>query len=274
MSLTDSTAPPAHDVSIRTQGAWVEFPIFDAKSRSLKKTFLGKAGGTIGRNTSNVLVIEALRDITLSLDTGDRVGLVGHNGAGKSTLLRLLSGIYEPTRGKAVVKGRVAPIFDLGVGMDPEISGYENIIIRGLFLGETRKKMLSKVDEIAEFTELGEYLSMPLRTYSTGMRVRLAMGVVTSIDPEILLLDEGIGAVDAEFLKKAQARLQSLVERSGILVFASHSAEFLARLCKTAIWIDHGVIKMMGGIEDVVRAYEGEDAARHVREILADSDHD
>jgi len=265
--------PPSglsHEVSIHTRDAWVEFPIFDAKSRSLKKTFLGKAGGTIGRNTSNVLVIEALKDITLSLSTGDRVGLVGHNGAGKSTLLRLLSGIYEPTRGKAIVKGRVAPIFDLGVGMDPEISGYENIIIRGLFLGETRKKMLSKVDEIAEFTDLGEYLSMPLRTYSTGMRVRLAIGVVTSIDPEILLLDEGIGAVDAEFLKKAQTRLQGLVERSGILVFASHSTEFLARLCKTAIWIDHGSIKMMGEIEDVVRAYEGEDAARHVAEVLAE----
>ena len=282
MSVTDSTAngvaperrvPPsgqADVVSIHTEDAWVEFPIFDAKSRSLKKTFLGKAGGTIGRNTSNVLVIEALKDITLSLRTGDRVGLVGHNGAGKSTLLRLLSGIYEPTRGKAIVKGRVAPIFDLGVGMDPEISGYENIIIRGLFLGETRKKMQSKVDEIAEFTELGEYLSMPLRTYSTGMRVRLAMGVVTSIDPEILLLDEGIGAVDAEFLKKAQTRLQKLVERSGILVFASHSTEFLARLCKTAIWIDHGSIKMMGEIEDVVRAYEGDDAARHVAEIIAE----
>jgi ABC-2 type transport system ATP-binding protein len=266
-----TSGPPAHDVSIETTGAWVEFPIFDAKSRSLKKTFLGKAGGTIGRNTSNVLVIEALRDITLSLRTGDRVGLVGHNGAGKSTLLRLMSGIYEPTRGKAVVNGRVAPVFDLGVGMDPEISGYENIIIRGLFLGETRKTMVSKVDEIAEFTELGEYLSMPLRTYSTGMRVRLAMGVVTSIDPEILLLDEGIGAVDADFLKKAQVRLQKLVERSGILVFASHSAEFLARLCKTAIWIDHGEVKMIGGIEEVVRAYEGEDAARHVREILAEN---
>ncbi|MBV9515212.1 MAG: ABC transporter ATP-binding protein [Mycobacteriaceae bacterium] len=255
---------------MHTEDAWVEFPIFDAKSRSLKKTFLGKAGGTIGRNTSNVLVIEALKDVTLSLSTGDRVGLVGHNGAGKSTLLRLLSGIYEPTRGKAIVNGRVAPIFDLGVGMDPEISGYENIIIRGLFLGESRKKMLAKVDEIAEFTELGEYLSMPLRTYSTGMRVRLAMGVVTSIDPEILLLDEGIGAVDAEFLKKAQTRLQGLVERSGILVFASHSTEFLARLCKTAIWIDHGSIKMMGGIEDVVRAYEGDEAARHVAEIIAE----
>ena len=155
--------------------------------------------------------------------------------------------------------------------MDPEISGFENIIIRGLFLGQTRKQMLAKVDEIAEFTELGDYLSMPLRTYSTGMRVRLAMGVVTSIDPEILLLDEGIGAVDAEFLKKAQTRLQGLVERSGILVFASHSNEFLARLCKTAMWIDHGTIKMTGGIEEVVRAYEGEDAARHVREILEEN---
>ena len=170
-----------------------------------------------------------------------------------------------------LLTGRVAPVFDLGIGMDPEISGYENIIIRGLFLGQTRKRMLSKVDEIAEFTELGDYLSMPLRTYSTGMRVRLAMGVVTSIDPEILLLDEGIGAVDADFLKKAQSRLQSLVERSGILVFASHSNEFLARLCKTAMWIDHGVIRMSGGIEDVVRAYEGEDAARHVREVRAET---
>jgi len=253
---------------IETRDAWVEFPIFDAKTRSLKKAFLGKAGGTIGRNSENVVVIEALRDITLSLRMGDRVGLVGHNGAGKSTLLRLLAGIYEPTRGRTVVRGRVAPVFDLGVGMDPEITGYENIIIRGLFLGQTRKQMAAKVDEIADFTELGEYLSMPLRTYSTGMRVRLAMGVVTSIDPEILLLDEGIGAVDAEFLKKAQSRLQALVERSGILVFASHSNEFLARLCKTAMWIDHGTVKMTGGIEEVVRGYEGEDAARHVRDVI------
>ena len=149
---------------IETREAWVEFPIFDAKSRSLKKAFLGKAGGSIGRNSSNVVVVEALRDITMSLEMGDRVGLVGHNGAGKSTLLRLLSGIYEPTRGVATVHGRVAPVFDLGVGMDPEISGFENIIIRGLFLGQTRKQMLAKVDEIAEFTELGEYLGMPLRT--------------------------------------------------------------------------------------------------------------
>ena len=249
-------------IGITTHNACVDFPIFDAKTRSLKKAFLGKAGGAIDRNSSDVVVVEALRDITIDLKDGDRVGLVGHNGAGKSTLLRLLSGIYEPTRGSA------EPVFDLGVGMDPEISGYENIIIRGLFLGQTRKSMLAKMDEIAEFTELGDYLDMPLRTYSTGMRVRVAMGVVTSIDPEILLLDEGIGAVDAEFMKKARVRLQELVKRSGILVFASHSNEFLAQLCDTAMWIDHGQIRQQGGIEEIVRAYEGDDAGDHVATVL------
>lgn len=257
-------------VSIDTYDACVDFPIFDASSRSLKKSVLGKAGGTIGKTDSNVVTIEALRDITVSFREGDRVGLVGHNGAGKSTLLRLLSGIYEPTRGSAVVRGRVAPVFDLGVGMDPEISGYENIIIRGLFMGMTRKQMQSRMDDIAEFTELGEYLSMPLRTYSSGMRVRLAMGVVTSIDPEILLLDEGIGAVDAEFMKKARIRLQELVARSGILVFASHSNEFLAQLCNTAMWVDHGEIRQRGKIDEIVEAYEGPEAGAHVRTVLSE----
>ncbi|WP_158726802.1 ABC transporter ATP-binding protein [Tomitella fengzijianii] len=257
-------------VSIDTHGACVDFPIFDASTRSLKKSVLGRAGGTIGKTDSNVVTIEALRDITVSFREGDRVGLVGHNGAGKSTLLRLLSGIYEPTRGSANVRGRVAPVFDLGVGMDPEISGYENIIIRGLFLGMTRKQMNDRMDDIAEFTELGDYLAMPLRTYSTGMRVRLAMGVVTSIDPEILLLDEGIGAVDAEFMKKARIRLQKLVARSGILVFASHSNEFLAQLCNTAMWIDRGEIRQRGGIDEIVGAYEGPEAAQHVRTVMAE----
>ena len=155
--------------------------------------------------------------------------------------------------------------------MDPETSGYENVITRGLLLGESRKTMQSKVDEIAEFTELGDFLSMPLRTYSTGMRIRLAIGVVTSIDPEILLLDEGIGAVDTDFLKKALNRLQRMVERSGILVFAGHSNEYLGRLCTTAMWIDHGELRMSGGVEEVIRAYQGEDAARHVAKTLAQS---
>lgn len=255
-------------VSIDTYNACVDFPIFDAKSRSLKKAFLGAAGGAIGRNADNTVVVEALRDVNLHLREGDRVGLVGHNGAGKSTLLRLLSGIYEPTRGSAVVEGRVAPVFDLGVGMDPEISGYENIVIRGLFLGESKKSMERKMDEIAEFTELGDYLSMPLRTYSTGMRVRVALGVVTSIEPDILLLDEGIGAVDAAFMEKARVRLQELVAKSGILVFASHSNEFLAQLCDSALWVDHGAIRSCGPVDQIVGDYEGPEAAEHVRSVL------
>ena len=161
-------------------------------------------------------------------------------------------------------------MFDLGVGMDPEISGYENIIIRGLFLGQTRKSIKSKMDEIAEFSELGDYLSMPLRTYSTGMRIRLALGVVTSIDPEILLLDEGIGAVDAAFMTKARVKLEEMVKRSGILVFASHSNDFLAQLCDSALWIDHGEVKKAGPVADVVESYEGPEAGNLVRSVLRD----
>src|SRR3954462_1005675 len=244
-------------VRIETRAASVDFPIFDAKSRSLKKAVLGMVGGNISSENHKVPVIEALRDISLTLEEGDRVALVGHNGAGKSTLLRLLSGIYEPTAGTATVQGRVAPIFDLGVGMDPEISGYENIIIRGLFLGMNRKQMEERVDDIAEFTELGDFLAMPLRTYSTGMRVRLALGVVTSIDPEILLLDEGIGAVDAAFLDKSKKRLAALGERAGLLVFPSHSDEFLRDLCDSAIWMEHGRVKQQGELEEILRAYKG-----------------
>jgi ABC-2 type transport system ATP-binding protein len=253
VNVSASSPPP---IGITTKDACVDFPIFDAKSRSLKKTVIGMVGGNIDSD-AKVPVIEALRDITLNLEHGSRVGLVGHNGAGKSTLLRLLSGIYEPTRGFAEVRGRVAPVFDLGVGMDPEISGLENIMIRGLFLGMTRKEMEARVDDIADFTELGDFLRMPLRTYSTGMRVRLALGVVTSIDPEILLLDEGIGAVDAAFLEKSRKRLSELVERSGLLVFASHSDEFLRELCDTAIWMEHGRVKQQGELDDVLRAYKG-----------------
>ncbi|ANZ36968.1 ABC transporter ATP-binding protein [Lentzea guizhouensis] len=245
-------------VSIDVWNASVDFPIFDAKSRSLKKLALGKVGGKIG-SEGRVPIIEALHDITLSLKDGERVGLIGHNGAGKSTLLRLLAGIYEPTRGHSRIIGKVAPVFDLGVGMDPEISGYENIMIRGLFLGMSRKEMEKRVDDIAQFTELGDYLSMPLRTYSTGMRVRLALGVVTSINPEILLLDEGIGAVDAAFLAKARDRLKDLVARSGLLVFANHSDEFLMEFCNTAIWMDEGHVKMHGDLREVLTAYKGYD---------------
>ncbi|EHY89819.1 galactan export ABC transporter ATP-binding subunit Wzt/RfbE [Saccharomonospora azurea] len=256
-------------ISIDVENAYVDFPIFDAKTRSLKKRVLGKVGGKIGTE-SRVPIIEALQNINLSLKSGDRVALVGHNGAGKSTLLRLLSGIYEPTRGAARVRGRVAPVFDLGVGMDQEISGYENILIRGLYLGMSRKEMEKRIDDIADFTELGDYLSMPLRTYSTGMRVRLALGVVTSIDPEILLLDEGIGAVDAAFLNKARDRLVDLVKRSGLLVFASHQDDLLLEMCTSAIWMDEGRMKMRGSLREVLTAYKGKDPFENVSQETLD----
>ncbi|MDQ3578422.1 MAG: ABC transporter ATP-binding protein, partial [Actinomycetota bacterium] len=203
-------------------------------------------------------------DITLSLNEGDRVALVGRNGAGKSTLLRLLSGIYEPTRGTTEISGKIAPVFDLAVGMDSEISGLENIMIRGLFLGMSRKEMEARVEDISRFTELGDYLHLPLRAYSTGMRVRLALGVVTSINPEILLLDEGIGAVDAAFMAKARERLVDLVRRSGMLVFASHSDDLLFELCNTAIWMDEGRVKMHGSLREVLTAYKGHDPFEHM----------
>lgn len=240
-------------------GARVDFPIFDARSRSLKKTLLGPVGGAV-RTRSRVPIVEALQEITLTLRDGDRVGLVGPNGAGKSTLLRLLAGIYEPTVGTTRIEGRVAPVFDLAVGMDPEISGYENILIRGLFLGMSRRHMQRQVDDIAAFCELGDFLPMPLRTYSTGMRVRLALGVVTASDPDILILDEGIAAVDAAFLAKARDRLLDLVHRASIVVFASHSGELLAELCDTAIWLDQGKVHERGTIHDVLFHYSADRA--------------
>ena len=256
MTVSQVREQTTSDISIVTEDACVDFPIFDARSRSLKKTVLEVVGGNIA-SEQKVPVIEALRGINLQLKRGDRVGLVGHNGAGKSTLLRLMSGIYEPTRGSAEIRGRVAPVFDLGVVMDPEISGRENILIRGLFLGMTRKQMEERVDDIAEFTELGDFLALPLRTYSTGMRIRLALGVVTSIDPEILLLDEGIGAVDAAFLERARGRLADLVERSGLLVFASHSEDLLRQLCDSAVWLEHGRVRAQGDLDTVLREYGG-----------------
>ena len=245
--------------------ASVDFPIFDAKTRSLKKAVLGRAGGRIGTELEGADHRGAARHHAVAAQGRPRRRSSGTTARASRRCCGCMSGIYEPTRGRASVVGKVAPVFDLAVGMDPEISGLENILIRGLFLGMTRKQMEARVDDIAEFTELGDYLSMPLRTYSTGMRVRLALGVVTSIDPEILLLDEGIGAVDAEFLAKARARLVELVERSGILVFASHSDEFLADLCDTAIWMEHGTIREHGPLRDVLRHYKGRDVLGRAR---------
>src|SRR6266702_6265993 len=190
-------------VSIDVWNASVDFPIFDAKTRSLKKAVLGKVGGKIGTD-QKAPIIEALHDITLSLREGDRVGLVGHNGAGKTSLLRMLAGIYEPTSGSLRSSGRITSLLDVTLGMDHEATGYENIMIRGLIMGASKQQMRDLTDSIAEFSGLGDYLTMPVRTYSSGMVLRLAFAIVTSVEADVLLMDEWLSVGDADFVLKAE----------------------------------------------------------------------
>jgi len=243
---------------ILVESVTVDIPIFDASSRSLKNNVLAAAtGGQIRpRQGTGKISVRAVDNFSLHLEHGSRLGLVGHNGAGKSTILRVLAGIYEPTFGRVHVEGEVAAIFDIGFGMDPEATGWENIILRGMLLGYSRREIEAKLDEIGALTGLGEFLDMPLRTYSSGMATRLAFAVSTSITPEILLIDEGIGAGDAAFLAQARERMQTFVGEAGLLVIASHSNALLKRWCETGLWMEHGQIRMFGEIEEVIEAYQ------------------
>jgi homopolymeric O-antigen transport system ATP-binding protein len=199
--------------------------------------------------------VRGLHEVTAEIAHGERIALIGRNGAGKTTMLRVMAGIYEPIAGIATVEGRVAPLFDVGLGMDPESSGYENILLRGLYLGLSRAEIRAKADEIAEFTELGSFLGLPLRTYSAGMQARLSFAVSTCVAPEILLLDEGIGVGDAAFLEKAKQRLNAFVARAGILVLASHSDALVRQLCTKAFLLDQGHIVAEGPVDDVLTRY-------------------
>jgi len=220
----------------------VEYPIFGADGESLKKTLTAAAtGGLIGRGTRST-VVQALRDVTFELHDGDRLGLVGHNGAGKSTLLQTLAGVYPPTRGRCLREGSVASLVNPLLGIEREATGYENIMIRGLVLGLNRRTIQRLTPEIAEFSGLGDYLHMPVHTYSTGMMMRLAFAITTSVQADILLMDEWLSVGDAEFRQLAEERIRALVARSGILVIASHSAELIARECNRVIELSHGVV--------------------------------
>jgi ABC-type polysaccharide/polyol phosphate transport system ATPase subunit len=235
----------------------IEFPIYHGSSRSLKNRLIGRMslGGRIGKDSDNRLCVKALDGVTLSFGHGDRVALLGANGAGKSTLLRVLAGVYEPIRGRMLSEGRVSSMFDLLLGLDLESTGYENILLRGLFLGMTRAEIRARREDIAAFTELGNYLAMPLRTYSSGMILRLAFAVSTHMNAEILLMDEWIGAGDAAFTEKAQRRLLDLVRGAAILVLASHSEEIIRRTCNKAVLLKQGAVAEVGAVEDVLQAY-------------------
>jgi homopolymeric O-antigen transport system ATP-binding protein len=226
---------------ISAEGICVEFPIWSPSRRSLKNAVMrATTGGRLARETSSRVLVQALSDLSFEFSRGDRVGLVGHNGSGKTTLLRVLSGIYEPVRGRLEVRGRVSSLLDLSLGMDHEATGLENIVLRGVLMGMSPSSIQKKVDEIAEFSELGDYLSMPIRTYSSGMLLRLAFSVATSVAPEILLLDEWLSVGDATFREKAERRLLDMIESSAIMVLASHDENLIRRFCSKMLRLEHG----------------------------------
>jgi ABC-type polysaccharide/polyol phosphate transport system ATPase subunit len=234
----------------------VAFPIYHGGSRSLKKSLLFRgSGGQLASDASHRITVEALRGVSMSFGTGDRVALIGNNGAGKTTLLRVMAGIYEPVTGEVTSRGRISPMFDISLGIDGEISGYDNIRLRGLILGLSAGEIEERMADIVEFTELGDYLDIPVRTYSSGMMTRLTFAVATCFAPEILLMDEWIVAGDAGFLAKAQHRIEAFVEQAGIMVLASHSTEICKRWCNKAVWMERGQVKMMGDINAVLDSY-------------------
>ena len=207
------------------------------------------------------MTVGALKNIDFEAGDGDRIALVGDNGSGKSTFLRVAAGVYPATQGEVRVTGAVSPMFDATLGMSMDATGLENIRIAGTIWGMDRRRIDGFVDDIIEFTELGDFLKVPVRTYSSGMLLRLAFAIATARDPEILLVDEVIGVGDAAFFEKAFTRLKALAQRSRILIVASHNESILRRLCDKGLWLSHGSSVAFGDIDAVLRAYRKRDAS-------------
>ena len=228
---------------IQAHNVTVDFPVYGIKSRSLKTSLINAAvGGYFAKTSTDSITIRALDNLSFEFHEGDRIGLIGHNGSGKSTLLRVLAGIYEPTGGKITTLGKVTPMLSISLGMDMEASGYENIILRGRIMGVPKRKMVLMIDEISEFAGIGNYLHLPMRTYSSGMVMRLDFAVSTSVDADIILLDEWLSFGDTDFLKKAKGRLDSMTSGAKIVVFASHDVALIKNQCNRVLILEHGKI--------------------------------
>lgn len=242
---------------IYLQNATLDLPIYDVQSRSLKKRLAAlRNRNSESDGRSNTVVHRALNDLSLRIETGDRLGLVGHNGAGKSTLLRVLAGIYAPSFGVVETQGKTVPLLDISLGMDENSTGRQNIRLRGLLLGMSDAEIAEKEEEIAQFSGLDTFLDLPIRTYSSGMRVRLGFAISTAVDADILLLDEVMGVGDAAFKEKANRRLAELHERSEIVVLALHDNAVIRKTCEKALWLDRGNVRMFGPTDEVLSAYE------------------
>jgi ABC-type polysaccharide/polyol phosphate transport system ATPase subunit len=238
---------------IRLDNVSLTFQVRRQQDRLTLKEYLVR--GLFFRPTKAFMEVRALQDVSLHVIAGERLGIVGHNGAGKSTLLKLLAGIYQPTRGERVVDGAISSLFDIALGFEPDSTGWENIYYRGYLQGETPRTIGAKIDAIAEFTELGEFLKMPVRYYSAGMMVRLAFAIATAVDPEVLLIDEVLSVGDMAFQEKARQRMREMMARAKLMVVVSHDLTSLATLCDRGIWLDHGRVRKDGAIDEVIAAY-------------------
>jgi ABC-type polysaccharide/polyol phosphate transport system ATPase subunit len=234
----------------------IDFPVINAASQSLQLRVYQALGGKLSSHQRTV-IIRALDGLDLELEDGDRLGLIGHNGSGKTTLLRVLAGVYSPSGGSASIEGSISSFTDLTLGMDPEATGWDNIIFRCAFMGLSFREAKRLSSAIADFSELGDYLNLPTRTYSSGMFLRLAFAISTSIEPDILIMDEMIASGDANFIEKAKRRLHELVNKANILALASHDMKIIEQICNKVLWLEHGVVKHFGPPDIVVAAYEG-----------------
>ncbi|HET6198277.1 MAG TPA: ABC transporter ATP-binding protein [Acetobacteraceae bacterium] len=246
---------------IRIEDVSVSFPLYHGNARSLKKTVLAAASGRLGEDRQHRVVVQALREISFDLHGGDRLGLIGANGAGKTTLLRTLAGIYEPVTGRIEIRGRLNALLDASLGMNMELTGRENIMLRGLYSGLPRPALARLEDDVAEFAGLGDFLDLPVRIYSAGMMIRLGFALATAIRPEILVMDEWLLVGDAEFIERARHRLEAMVRGADIFVLSSHDTATITTWCTRAIWLDQGRLRLDGPPDQVVDAYLGRVAA-------------
>jgi lipopolysaccharide transport system ATP-binding protein len=242
---------------VSANGVSVDFPIYHGNSRSLKKTVLAAASNRLGEDRQHRVVIQALRDISFTLQPGDRLGLIGGNGAGKTTLLRTLAGIYEPVAGQVQVQGSVGVLLDANLGMNNELSGRENIMLRGLYNGMSKAAVADMESDVQAFADLGEFMDLPVRFYSSGMVVRLAFALATAIKPQILMMDEWFLAGDANFLDKARQRMETLVRGAEILVLSSHMEGIMLEWATRIIWLDQGRVREDGPAREVLEHYLG-----------------
>lgn len=246
--------------SVSIENVVVDFPVYGVHKtfRWEMRELLARTGGAMRREAQprrRRITVRALNNISARIEHGERLGIVGHNGSGKSTLLKVIAGVYEPTLGRVKIEGTLCPLFNTAPGLDMDDTGYENIVTCGLYLGMTRAEIERKIPDMEQFAELGNYLSLPVRTYSSGMLVRLSFAIGTSIDPDILVLDEGIGAGDARFAERAARRVDALVDRASILILASHSDSLIRRFCDKAMLLHGGHLLAHGPVDEVIEQY-------------------